>query len=305
MKMLSELLRGLLAAVMLAALSAVIVPATSMSAQAKSCGGLNQKACNWLKKGPECDAWLYKTQGRCRPCGGKGQRHCPIIKRGKACKPGLGISHGRCVAESGTVLGKIKSALTPHLVSQAKAETKKRANMVKAIADMLMRAMPRGREARDIIKAIHRKDPLAVQTILLNKPSMRDAFRQMRWAGFHTATVGIESSAAYGVGVGHETGVSMDLEFKRTLRLYTTTSLAGGYYFSGGNDLVISALRPRNDAIGGHTIGTVAEFDVGSGGGVNMWFTPKPFDFAGFAVGVGIGSVGGGGAATYGFTKVY
>lgn len=305
MKTFSKTLRGFLAALMLAALSGTIMSASSWPSQAKSCGGLNQKACAFFKKGPECDAWLYKSHGRCRPCGSKGQRNCPILKRGRACKPGLGIRHGRCVAASQTFWGRVGHAFTPHSLDRAKAEAKKRARAVKPIVDTLMRVMPRGREAKDIIMAIQRKDARAAQNILLNKPGMRDAFRQMRRAGFRSATVGIESSAAYGVGAGHETGISIDLDLRNPPRLYTMTSLAGGYYFGGGNDLVISALRPRNDRIGGHAIGTAAEFDVGSGGGVNMWFAPKPFDFAGFSVGIGIGSVGGGGAATYGFTKVY
>ena len=49
----------------------------------------------------------------------------------------------------------------------------------------------------------------------------------------------------------------------------------------------------------------MAEFDVGVGPGINMWFSPVPFDFAGFSMGVGIGSVGGGGAVTYAFTEVF
>ncbi len=84
------------------------------SALAKSCGGLNQRACPILKKGPQCDRGLRKVRGVCvrakskpkpiriiRPkpkkCGGLNEPACPLLKRGAPCKSGLANIRGICV----------------------------------------------------------------------------------------------------------------------------------------------------------------------------------------------------------------
>lgn len=163
--------------------------------------------------------------------------------------------------------------------------------------------LPDGRTAAALASALAAGDAAEAQRILRDHGPMRPLLDRLRARGFNTVAVGIESSAAAVGGGGHETGVAMDIALTGQPRLYTTTSAALGYYFGGGNDLVFTFLRARPAAIDGHAVGSVAEFDVGSGAGMNMWFVVDPFDFAGFSLGVGIGSVGGGGALTYAYTN--
>lgn len=282
-------------------------------AQAKSCGGKGQKACAWHKPGPECRTWLREVRGICKPCGAKGQTACKIISKGKACKPNLLIKRGKCVPVSSTMIGKIGDAVGDTVdgaFSNGKKEklrnaSRKKSAEIAGIASQITRALPDGREARELARAIKDKDGRAMQRILRNNSELRASFDALERMGFNTVTVGIESSGSFVAGGAHETGFSMDLDFAGTPKLYTTTSLSGGYHFGGGNDLVFSFFRSNHTRIDGHSFGSIAEFDAGTGVGVNMWFTAKPFDFAGFSLGVGIGSVGGGGAVTYAVTKIW
>ncbi len=77
-------------------------------AEAKSCGGLNQKACPILKPGPRCDSGLRVSRGRCvrpkvrpgpKPCGGLNQRACNPLRPGPQCRPGLVKVRGVCVRQ--------------------------------------------------------------------------------------------------------------------------------------------------------------------------------------------------------------
>ncbi|MGH1413835.1 MAG: hypothetical protein ACRBB0_10080 [Pelagimonas sp.] len=291
--------------------SAAMAPASM--AQAKSCGGHGQKACAWHKPGPECGTWLREVRGYCKPCGSKGQKACKIISKGKACKPNLSIKKGICVPTSSTVIGKIGDAVGDTVggvfgggkKEKILAESRKHGPEIARIAKHITRALPDGREARALAGAIKDKDGRAIQKILRDNDDLRDSFDALERMGFKTVTVGIESCGAFFAGGAHETGFAMDLDFTGTPQLYTTTSLSGGYHFGGGNDLVFSFYRSGHTRIDGHAFGSIAEFDAGSGVGVNMWFTAKPFDFSGFSLGVGIGSVGGGGALTYALTKIW
>ncbi len=287
--------------------SATMTPPTQ--AIAKSCGGKGQSACAWHKPGPECRRWLREIGGICKPCGAQGQKACKIISKGKACKPGLSIKKGKCVPTSSTVIGGIGDTVSGVFSGKKKekvrAASKKHGAEIATIARQISAALPSGREAKALVKAIKDQDGNTLRRLLRNNQELRSSFEALERMGFKTMTVGIESSGAFFAGGAHETGFSMDLDFDKTPRLYTTTSLSGGYHFGGGNDLVFSFFRASNNRIDGHAFGSIAEFDAGSGVGINMWFTAKPFDFAGFTLGIGIGSVGGGGALTYALTKIW
>lgn len=92
------------AAIAIFALSIFALPVTTATpALAKNCGGLNQRACPVLKRGPQCDRGLKKVKGFCRrvaprpqSCGGLNQRACPALKRGPRCQPGLKRIQGFC-----------------------------------------------------------------------------------------------------------------------------------------------------------------------------------------------------------------
>ena len=189
--------------------------------------------------------------------------------------------------------------------AKVRKAARKEAKKIKGIARDITRALPSGADARKLARAIRNKDGRAAQALLRANGKLRNSLKGLKRLGFNSITVGVESSGSYFVGGAHETGFTMDIDFDRTPRIYTTTSLSGGYHFGGGNDLVFSFFKSGHNRIGGHAFGSIAEFDVGSGAGLNMWFTSKPFDFAGFSLGVGIGSLGGGGAVTYALTKVW
>lgn len=318
MTMIQKTLVRTTGAALMIAFAAVLVPVTP--AEAASCGGKYQKACPWYKKGNECGTWLREVGGICKPCGSKNQRACKVISKGPACKHGLLIKKGKCVPANQTVIGKIGEgisdaadtigdgvggALNALQIKKVKKAAQEYGPRIAGAARDVARALPRGETARAVVSAIKRKDAMTVQSILLADPKLAPVLQKMQRMGFRTLTVGLESSGAFGLAGAHETGVSIDLSGAKRARLYTTTSVAGGYIAGGGNDLVFSFFRAKNNKIGGHAFGSIAEFDVGSGAGLNMWFLPKPFDFAGFSVGVGVGSVGGGGAVTYGYSKIW
>ncbi|PYG32506.1 hypothetical protein [Pelagimonas varians] len=291
--------------------SAAMAPPSA--ALAKSCGGSGQAACAWHKPGPECRTWLREVRGYCKPCGAKGQKACKIISKGKACKPGLLIKKGKCVPASSTMIGQIGDKVGDTVggvfgggkKEKLQAASRKHGPEIAGIARQISLALPDGRDAKALAQAIKDKDGRAIQRILSNNSDLRTSFEALERMGFKTVTVGIETSGSFVAGGAHETGFAMDLDFDGTPKLYTTTSLSGGYHFGGGNDLVFSFFRSSHTKIDGHAFGTIAEFDAGSGVGLNMWFTSKPFDFAGFSIGIGIGSLGGGGAVTYALTKIW
>lgn len=313
----TSLIRATLALLLTASAAALV---SASPAEAATCGGKNQKACAWFKKGNECGNWLREVGGICKPCGSKNQRACKVISRGPACKSGLLIKKGKCVPANQTVIGKVgegigdvgkavgdgvSGILTSRQVQKVQKAARDHGPRIARIARDAARVLPRGDTARRVARAIKDKDAMAVQNILLSDPKFAPLLSQMQRMGFRTLTVGLESSGAFGLAGAHETGVSIDLSGRGKAKLYTTTSVAGGYIAGGGNDLVFSFFRARNTDIGGHAFGSIAEFDVGSGAGLNMWFLPKPFDFAGFSLGVGVGSIGGGGAVTYGYSKIW
>jgi len=118
-------------------------------------------------------------------------------------------------------------------------------------------------------------------------------------------TVGIASSGAVLYGRAIETGASLDANRQRAPRLYQSTVESLGIQVQVGNDLVMSGFISANDAIGGRAYGATGNFDVGSGTGVTLWYDVRTLALIGFSVGMGIGSVGGGGAFLDANTTVY
>lgn len=70
----------------------------------KPCGGRDQRACKALSKGPQCKPWFHKVKKKCRPCGRKDEKACPILARGKVCKTGLKKKKGKCKPDKNTAL---------------------------------------------------------------------------------------------------------------------------------------------------------------------------------------------------------
>ncbi len=308
-------IKSLLVIAALGLATATLAP--TAPAYAGSCGGNGQKSCPIYKKGPECKAWLRKVGKICRPCGASGQLNCKVVSKGPACRKGLLIKKGRCVLANQTAIGTIGRGFMSagktvvqapgDLLNSNRNKVREAARtfgpQIQSIAMDVGRALPRGHNATALANAIRSKDANKVRALLRQNNEMQNVFADLDKMGFRAVTLAVESSGAYGLGAGHETGFAMDLKLKRTPKFYTTSTLTGGYLFNLGNDVVISFFRSENDKLEGHAFGTVMDFDVGTGIGGNMWFTAKPFDFAGFAVGVGIGGLGGGGALTYGYTK--
>ncbi|MFZ7092302.1 hypothetical protein [Primorskyibacter sp. 2E233] len=274
--------------------SASFAPASM--AEAKSCGSNGQKACPWHHKGPSCKPGLRNKWGKCVPAS-----QTIVGKVGEGLKD-IGDGVGDKLQDVGSGIGNVFSGGNKEKV---RAAARTQGAQIADIARQISKALPSGRDAKDLAKAIRDKDGNRVQSILKRNTQMRQSFDQLERLGFRTITVGIESSGSYGIGGAHETGFSMDMDFDSAAKVYTTTSLSGGYHFGGGNDLVFSFFKSGNAHIDGHAFGSIAEFDVGSGAGLNMWFSAKPFDFQGFSLGVGIGSIGGGGALTYAYTKLW
>lgn len=244
-----------------------------------------------------------------------GPAPCGLVRAGFLDDLGRGIVDvgkgiGKGASEVGKGVGKgvgqgVDKVFGGGKKDKVRKAARKEAKKIKSVARDIRHALPTGAEARKLARAIRDKDGRAVQALLRTNSGLRNSLKGLKRMGFNTITVGVESSGSYFVGGAHETGFTMDIDFDRTPRIYTTTSLSGGYHFGGGNDLAFSFFKSGHNRIGGHAFGSIAEFDVGTGAGVNMWFSAKPFDFAGFSLGVGIGSVGGGGAVTYALTKVW
>jgi hypothetical protein len=74
-----------------------MLQSVAVPAQAKNCGGYNQKACPVIRPGPQCDRWLRNVRGRCLRCGGVNQRACAALKSGPQCRSGLRKVRSRCL----------------------------------------------------------------------------------------------------------------------------------------------------------------------------------------------------------------
>lgn len=67
-----------------------------------------------------------------------------------------------------------------------------------------------------------------MQALLRATSKLRNSLKGLKRMGFNATTVGMESRGSYFVGGAHETGFAMDIDFGRTPRTDTTTSLSGG-----------------------------------------------------------------------------
>jgi hypothetical protein len=264
-------------------------------AQAAPCGGLNQRACPLLKKGPQCGQWLVNVNKFCRPCGGLNQRACPIIAKGPTCKPGLSRKNNMCVEAKSTAASKILN------------DAKRRAQQLKPLINnlaALVRTIGRSKMAR--IKALLKaKKPDDVRKVIESTGDIAATYMLMKRLGFNTMTVGIESSGSIGVGYARETGASLDINKRARPRLYVTNSFFGGVIANVGNDIAISAYKSGNGAIGGPALGALGSFDVGTGVGITIWYNKVTLQAIGVSVNVGIGNVGAGGAVVDAKTTVY
>ncbi len=257
-----------------------------------ACGGLNQKACPIFKKGPVCRSWLTKVGKHCRPCGGLNQRACPVVKKGKSCKSGLKWKLGKCVKGKKSVKGK--------LLKNAKQHAQRLKPLIRQIASTLRRVNNKS-TIRRLKRALKSKNPLEIQRTIheLQQQALQNAIYK---AGFRTMTVGIQSSAAIAGGYGRETGAAQAVKGNNRASLYVSKTYFGGVIVGVGNDLVISAFTDQPINIGGALYAAIGNFDVGSGVGLVLWYDKRTFRIKGLSVGIGVGSVGAGGAVGHGTT---
>lgn len=282
-----------IAALVLVAASAAFI-ATPKSAEARACGGLNQKACSVLRKHPGCRAWLSNQRGRCRPCGSLRQRACPLLKRGSPCKSGLRVKRGRCQQH-------VAKPNNSKILAKARIQIRKWRPVIRSMGGFA-RGMTRVRQVRALLKA---RRPIDVQRAIEMDPNIQNTYRALKRLGFNTMTIGIESSVSVGAGYARETGTSLDVHQRARGRLYVANSFYGGIVGNVGNDIVISAFTARNGNIGGPALGAMGSFDIGSGVGITIWYDKRTLRAIGISVAIGAGSVGGGGAVVSTKTRVF
>lgn len=277
---------------LLALLICAATPFLAAAPAQAACGGLNQKACPVFKKGPQCGRWLTNVKGTCRPCGGKNQRACPITKKGKACKSGLGWKLGKCVVKKATVKDR--------LLKDARTRAKRLKPVIRKVAAVLRRVGNKNM-IKKLKAALKSKNPVAIHRAMqdVKQRAMQDALYK---AGFRTMTVGIQSSIAVAGGYGREMGAAQDIYGKNRADMYVGKTYFGGVILGVGNDLVISAFTDNQRNIAGSAYAAIGNFDVGSGVGVVLWYDKKTLMIKGFSVGIGVGSVGAGGAFGHGTT---
>ncbi len=273
----------------------VICLATSLTtitpAQA-ACGSHNQKVCSIFKKGGMCRSWLTNVRGVCRPCGGKNQRACPITKKGKACKRGLKWKLGKCV--------KPKQSVKKKLLRDARSQAQRFKPMIHTIANTLRRVSNK-KMIRRLKAALKSKDPNRIRSVIQDMQT-RAVLGALQKAGFRTLSVGVQSSAAVAGGYGREMGLALPVNQRGRAPLYVSKTYFGGIILGVGNDLVMSAFTDNPNNVGGALYAAIGNFDVGSGVGVVLWYDKRTLLIKGVSVGIGIGSVGAGGAIGHGIT---
>ena len=265
---------------------------TTITPAQAACGGLNQKACPIFKKGGRCKSWLTTVRGKCRPCGGQNQRACPITKKGKACKRGLKWKLGKCI--------KPKQSVKKKLLKDAKIRAQRFKPMIKTIANALRRVGNK-QMIRRLKAALKSKNPNRIRNVIqdMQTRAVRIALQK---AGFRTLAVGVQSSISVAGGYGRETGVATPVNGRGHTPLYVSKTYFGGIILGVGNDLVMSAFSDNPNNIDGSLYAAIGNFDVGSGVGVVLWYDKRTLLIKGVSVGIGIGSVGAGGAVGHGTT---
>lgn len=250
----------------------------------RPCGALNQRACPPLKKGPVCKPWLMKVKKVCKPCGGLNQKACPVLAQGKTCKPGLRRKAGRCVKDDS------KRAI----LAKAKKSAQKLRPLLRSLGNAVKK-ISNGRTIKEIQQAFKDKRPDKI-TLILAKARTRATANALKKAGFRSLTLGISSAAGLAVGYARETGGVTNVDGTTPAKLYVSKTWSGGIQLGVGNDLVLSAYTANPGRIAGKSWAAIGNFDVGSGLGVVLYYDKRSLLITGVSVGVGIGSVGAGGA---------
>lgn len=259
-----------------------------LPANAANCGGVNQKACPALKKGPQCNQWLAKVKKICRPCGGLHQKACPVLKKGKPCKPGLKWKLGKCVKK--VAKGNFKT----RILQNARRTSTRLKPLIRKIGQVI-KTLNKNKTFADIRSAFKTGRPDKAARIV-QRLKKQIGKRALLKAGFRTLTLGISSNAGVGVAFARETGVAADVNERLPAKLFVSKTWSGGVQAMVGNDVVISAYSDNNNRINGKSWAAIGSFDVGSGLGLVIYYDKKTFEPKGLTVAIGAGSVGGGGA---------
>lgn len=258
-----------------------IAPTPALAAK---CGGLNQKACRALKKGPVCQKWLRKVKKICRPCGDLNQRACPLLAKGKPCKPGLRKKARRCVKDDP------KRAI----LAKARTSAKTLKPLLRSLGSVAKK-IGNPRTIKEIKQAFKDKRPNKIHAIIKSAQT-RAVTDGLKKEGFRSLTLGISSAASLAVGYSREAGAVTNIDATPPARLYVSKTWSGGIQFGVGNDLVLSAYTANPDSINGKSWAAIGNFDVGSGLGIVLYYDQQSLLLTGISVGVGIGSAGAGGA---------
>lgn len=250
----------------------------------RPCGGRNQRACPPLKKGAVCKPWLRKVKKVCKPCGSLNQKACPALAKGKPCKPGLRRKAGRCVKDDS------KRAIK----NKAKKSAQKLKPLLRSLGTAL-KTISSARTIKDIRQAFKEKRPEKIAGILA-RARTRAMTNALKKAGFRSLTLGISSAAGLAVGYARETGGVTNVDGTTRAKLYVSKTWSGGIQLGVGNDLVLSAYTANPGGIAGKSWAAIGNYDVGSGLGIVLFYDKRSLLITGVSVGVGIGSVGAGGA---------
>ncbi len=288
MKKLTKILKAQITLIVLCLLTSL----TTITPAQAACGGHNQKVCSVFKKGGMCRNWLTNVRGVCRPCGGQNQRACPITKKGKACKRGLKWKLGKCV--------KPKQSVKKKLLRDARTQAQRFKPMIRTIANTLRRVGNK-QMIRRLKAALKSKDPNRIRSVIQDMQT-RAVQTALQKAGFRTLSVGVQSSVSVAGGYGRETGLALPVNQRGRAPLYVSKTYFGGVILGVGNDLVMSAFTDNPNNVGGALYAAIGNFDVGSGVGVVLWYDKRTLLIKGVSVGIGIGSVGAGGAIGHGTT---
>ena len=256
-------------------------------AEAARCGGLNQKACPAIRKGPVCNRWLRKVKKVCRPCGGLNQRACAVVAKGRVCKPGLRRKKGRCVPR-----GNDNAALR----ARAKKLTRMNKPHIAALASVRKCLNQPGRK-KNFVRAIKKRDTNRAAQVA-NQCISVDTKRKLRARPlgvtegdddkfFNTLSVGVGGTGSFIIGGALDAGIVFDFNRWWHVRLYTNREFIFGYGFNVGADVVVGLGRdPSRRGQWRHTA-VVFGGKYLYGGGVAVEF--ERFKFDGFSVSGGVG----------------
>jgi hypothetical protein len=294
MSMVSRIAAAIAFAAVLLTGGGVIAVATVTPAAAAPCGGLNQRACPPLKKGPVCKQWLRKVNKTCRPCGGLNQKACAVLAKGRVCKTGLTKKRGKCVrkrndkaayrAQAKTLAEKSKSHL-PVLNSvrtclNQSARKKKFANAVKKRNKTGAAQIASACVSDDTRRQLQAR-PLGVSG------GSADKF-------FNTLSIGVGGGGMVIVGGAVDAGIVIDLNRKWHVRFYTNSESSFGAGANVGLDVIVGLGRDLLNRGLYRNLAVVAAGKYFAGGGVAVVFdygNPLKEDlFDGFAVSGGAGA---------------